>query len=129
MKEFVSQEFCDGYWIAPLVDHMSAYLSQLALLADTVEVAEKAESDEEDQENTTKNKHIEKAQQEMAKACRGLKSQKTELDSRTFAQLFVNIRIVRIWFKLNNFKQSKVYLDSFLFNLESMEMDLSQVPA
>ena len=100
-------EICDGMWVAPFLDHLTALLCKFAILADAntdssapVIVDNENEEDDEPQEN----RHIELAQQEMNKLNQQLRSSKPGYDNRKFAQFFIQVRIVRVWFKLNNYK-------------------------
>lgn len=44
---------------------------------------------------------------------RKLNSQKPGPDSRSFAKFYMFVRIIRLWFKLNNFKLCKPIFQQF----------------
>jgi hypothetical protein len=102
-------------WVAPLLDHLSAILCKLAVLAD-------AFAEEQGQqpiptgegETDTENQYIEQAQQEMRdKVHKQLKSEKNGYDNRKFCNFYIQIRRIRMWFKLNNYKQCSNNFEAF----------------
>jgi len=58
-----------------------------------------------------------------------LKTQKQGLDSRKFAQFYIHVRIVRLYFKLNNYKLCKAIFETFEQSLTRIGAEISQLPS
>mmetsp|Transcript_4672 Transcript_4672/g.7943 ORF Transcript_4672/g.7943 Transcript_4672/m.7943 type:complete len:405 (-) Transcript_4672:284-1498(-) len=129
----------DGKWVAPLLDHLTHILCDLALEADA-QIAERGqeadvmgqqfqEQENDDDEASTENRYLELSQQHLRKVVQKLKSQRKGADSREYSQYFIRLRMIRLWFKLGNYKYSKLIFQEFESNLERMvEEQLGRAP-
>ena len=64
----------------------------------------------------------------MNKLNQQLRSSKTGSDSRKYAQFFIQVRIVRVWFKLYNYKLCNAIFQTFEQTLNRLEMKWDQLP-
>ena len=59
---------------------------------------------------------------------RTLKTSKSDLDSRKLAQFYLHVRIIRLWFKLKNYKLCKSIFDTFEQSLTRMSCEVADLP-
>lgn len=118
--QLIPLDLFDGKWFAPLADQICTLLSRLAALADAddnglSEIKQINVDDDDEEKSDYPNLD---AALRLVRDSLGNKMNKSNkppgsVDSRKYVRFIVSVHVIKLWFKVGNYKQCKASFDFF----------------